>query len=322
MGNQSILIIEDSPTQALYTLSILQTAGYQGTVVSTGQGCFEVISAAPPDLILLDVNLPDMDGYEVCVKVRETAKQYIPIMMFTGERTAIEDRIAGFTSGADDYMEKPFDPRELLARVQSLLRIKNLLDEMLKRLSSTRESYQALKKIALYDHLTEIYNRHYFTEMMDREFGMAKRYATPIACILADIDYFRDFNTRAGHALGDWVLRETAALLKNSIRQGDIVARYGGDEFIFLLPMTGLDSAEEMAQRLRDIFDANEWDSPIGKLKITLSFGVAAMPAVYVETPGELIDCADKAMYEAKNLGRNRVGVYRLESPGLQAPAD
>jgi diguanylate cyclase (GGDEF)-like protein len=188
-----------------------------------------------------------------------------------------------------------------------------MVADLMKQLDSDPQSYQALKRIALFDPLTGIYNRQYFGDLLEREFSLSKRYAIPVGCILADIDNFSSLNDRYGHATGDWVLQQTAAFLSNTIRQGDLIARFGGEEFVILLPMTNLEASADVATRLCTAISKMVWKSPAGELGIGISCGVAGMPAVYVDQPRQLVDCAEKALCEAKGKGRNRVEVYREE---------
>ena len=306
-----ILLIEDSPTQARYTGLLLEDEGYKVTYAETGKKGIEIAEAEQPDVIILDVVLPDLDGFSVCRRIRQRSLFYTPVMMFTEKRTDIEDKVDGLAVGADDYLNKPFDERELLARVASLVRIREVVENLYNRLTDGEQSYQTLRQLALTDRLTGLYNRHYFAEELHRQFVLTERYNTPLSCIMTDIDFFRDFNTRYGHPAGDWVLQEVAGLMKEKMREGDIIARYGGEEFIILLPMTELDGAEDLAGRLREQVEERIWDNPsYGKLQITISFGVAVFPTPGIETADQLIACADKALYRAKNNGRNRVEVY------------
>jgi two-component system, cell cycle response regulator len=310
MNPKNILVIEDSPTQAQYVAIILKSAGYTVLLANTGQQGLALAQSQAVDLVLLDVVLPDLDGYSVCLQLREQSATYIPVLMFTDLRTSVEDKVVGLAAGADDYMSKGFDQRELLARVTALLRVKQLFDELLARLTNEHHAYQALKRIALTDQLTSLYNRHYFVEVLDREFGLAQRHTTALACLMTDIDHFRNFNNRYGHALGDWVLRQTASLMKDKMRQSDVIGRYGGEEFVILLPMTELEAARDLAERLRTLIADQAWESPAGILRITISAGVAALPSTSITRPDQLVTCADEALYRAKAGGRNRVEVH------------
>ena len=310
MTKKQILIIEDSPTQAHYCSLILESAGYQVSIASTGQQGIEMAGKIPVDVIVLDVILPDMNGYQVCSEIRLSNNAYIPILMTTNQKLAVEDKVDGLNSGADDYISKDFDPREMLARVSALLRIKQLIDDMLSNLTNKLQSYQSLKRIALTDHLTQVYNRHYFADALEREYALAQRHKLPLGCVMADIDHFRDFNNHHGHSIGDFVLQNCAKLMQDILRKEDIIARYGGEEFVILMPMTNLEMAAVMAERMRSSIDDQTWDSSAGKLHISTSFGVASLPSPLITQPEHLIQCADKALYKAKARGRNRVEFF------------
>ena len=319
MEPRHILIVEDSPTQARFTAMLLERAGHRVSVAGTGQAGLASAEAYRPDVVLLDVVLPDLDGFEVCRRLRQSGPGYIPVLMLTEQRTSLEDKVDALATGADDYLAKPFDERELLARLAALLRIKQVIDELHQRLTSEHQSYQALKRIALTDHLTGLYNRHYFAEVLAREFGLSQRYGSPLACILSDIDHFRDFNNRLGHAAGDWVLRQTAALMQDLLRQGDVMARYGGEEFVVLLPMTELEPAARLAERLRVQVAGRRCTHPaFGEMQITISLGVAGYPSPAIMEAEQLLVRADEALYRAKAGGRNRAEVYRSAPPVVQ----
>lgn len=317
-----ILLIEDSPTQARYAGLLLEDAGYRVSVAPTGRLGVEKAESESPDLIMLDVVLPDLDGFDVCRRLRRRLLHYVPIIMLTEQRTAIEDKVGGLGVGADDYLSKPYNEREMLARIASLLRIKQVIDELHGRLADEHQSYQALKRIALVDQLTGLYNRHYFSEVLTREFSLALRHGNPLACVMTDIDYFRDFNTCHGHLAGDWVLRNTAGLIREMLRHGDVIARYGGEEFVMVLPMTESHSAVELGERVRAAVAAAIWHHPeFGALEITLSIGVAALPLPDVTDPQRLLACADQALYRAKNNGRNRVESFIVQERPSSLPA-
>ncbi len=307
-----ILLIEDSPTQARYTGLLLEDAGYKVTFAETGKKGIELAETEKPDIVILDVVLPDLDGFSVCRRIRQRAELYTPVLMFTEQRTDIEDKVDGLTVGADDYLNKPFDERELVARVAALVRIRQVIENMYNRLTDGEQSYQSLKQLALTDRLTGLYNRHYFAEELHKQFVLSRRYNTPLGCIMTDIDLFRDFNTRYGHPAGDWVLQEVAGVMKESMREGDVIARYGGEEFVILLPMTDIGGTADLAERLRAQIEQQTWEhASYGKLHITVSFGVAVLPAPGMETANDLVACSDKALYQAKNNGRNRVEVFQ-----------
>lgn len=307
-----ILLIEDSPTQARYTGLLLEDAGYRVTFAETGAKGVEIAETEKPDVVILDVVLPDLDGFSVCRRIRQRSEIYVPVLMFTEQRTDIEDMVDGLMVGADDYLNKPFDDRELIARVGSLVRVRKVIENLYNRLTDGEQSYLTLRKLALTDRLTGLYNRHFFAEELHKQFILCLRYNTPLGCIMTDIDFFRDFNTRYGHPAGDWVLQEIAGLMRENMREGDIIARYGGEEFVILLPMTDTIGAMDMAMRLKVQIDEKIWEhASYGKLHITVSFGVAVMPHPDIQTAEDLVACSDKALYKAKNNGRNRVEIFK-----------
>ena len=297
---------------------LLEDAGYQVTFAETGQKGIEIAESAQPDVVLLDVVLPDLDGFTVCNRIRQRSRLYIPILMLTEKRTDMEDKVGGLTAGADEYLSKTFDDRELLARVSSLLRIRQVIEEIYNRLENGEQSYQTLRQPALTDRLTGLYNRHYFAEDLHRQFALARRYHNPLACIMMDIDLFRDFNARYGDPTGDWMLQGLANLMKQNIREVDMAARYGGEEFIILLPMIDIGGASTLAERLRSEVEQQTWENPsFGKLHITVSLGVATIPTQGIETAECLVACAEKALLRAKTNGRNRMEIYEA---GLDDP--
>ena len=319
-----VLLIEDSPTQAQYMRLLLEDAGYQVAFAETGQKGIEIAEAAQPDVVLLDVVLPDLDGFSVCHQIRLRSRLYIPILMLTEKRTDMEDKVGGLTAGADEYLSKSSDDRELLARVASLLRIRRVIEDIYNRMDNGEQSYQTLRQPALTDRLTGLYNRHYFTEDLHRQFALARRYHNPLGCIMTNIDLFSDFNSRYGHPIGDWMLQGVASLLKQNVREVDMIARYGGEEFVILMPMTDIGGAAALAERLRTLIDQQIWENPaFGKLHITVSCGVVAIPKKNIETAERLIECADKALRRAKANGRNCVEIYDTElddQPSSTAP--
>ena len=315
---ERILCVEDSPTQAAQIKNILTSEGYDVELAEDGFQSLALARDTKPDLVVLDVMLPDIDGYSVCRKLRSQSSNYIPVLMLSA-RQEVEDRLDGLEVGADDYLPKPFDARELLARVKSLLRIKRLNDDLQDRLAEAQESFNVWRRVAVTDHLTGLHNRHYLQKMLQDEVSVATRYGTSLSCIMLDIDNFRDFNNKYGHLVGDEVLKGLAAVLERGSRKADVIARYGGEEFVWLLPMTTLEAAAKTAQRLCRDVASTPLASEAGNLKVTISLGVTALPDPDINTPLKLIAKADKALYKAKELGRNRVVVL---GPGNSSPQE
>ncbi len=310
-GKKHVLLIEDSPTQAQYMRLLLEDAGYRVTFAETGQKGIEIADASQPDVILLDVVLPDLDGFSVCHRIRQRSLVYIPILMLTEKRTDMEDRVGGLTAGADEYLSKSSEDRELLARVASLLRIRQVIEDMYKRMENGEQPYQTLRQPALTDRLTGLYNRHYFAEDLHRQFALAQRYTNPLGCIILDIDLLSDFNTRYGQPIANWILQAVARLVKQNVREVDVIARYREEEFAILLPMVDIGETAALADRLRGLVEKHTWEHPsYGRLLVTVSLGVAAIPMQEIETAERLVLCAEKAMRRAEANGRNRVEIY------------
>ena len=189
---ERILCVEDSPTQAAHIRNILTNEGYHVDVAEDGFQSLALARETSPDLVVLDIMLPDIDGYSVCRKLRSQSGHYIPVLMLSA-RQDVEDRLDGLEVGADDYLPKPFDARELLARVKSLLRIKRLNDDLQEKLNEAQESFNVWRRVAVTDHLTGLHNRHYLQKVLQDEVTVANRYGTTLSCVMLDIDHFRDF---------------------------------------------------------------------------------------------------------------------------------
>ncbi len=303
------LIIEDSPTQAQLISMTLAGEDLTIFVAKTGLEGLEQCVAIQPDIVILDIILPDIDGFTVCRRLKQKMREYIPILILTA-RDKIEDRVDGLELGADDYISKSVGKREFVARVKSLLRIKSLHDKLQAMLEKERQSMKILQKVALVDHLTGVYNRHYMAEILTAEFERARRYNNPLSCIMVDVDYFKEFNSRYGHEVGDMVLKGVADTLKENVRLADTVARYGGDEFLILLPMTSEEDAAFLAERLCSAVTGKEWFHNDECLKVSISLGVASTRESASWEIKELLDHADKALYAGKESGRNKACRY------------
>ncbi|HMB96177.1 MAG TPA: diguanylate cyclase [Tepidisphaeraceae bacterium] len=257
-----------------------------------GDEALEMARRLMPDVLLLDVEMPDPDGWEVCRILKEDPQTSGISIIFLSADADAAQKIRGLELGAVDYVTKPWDPAELKARVRSALRTKELID--------------LLSEQAMIDGLTGLRNRSYFDQRLVSETSGALRHKTPLSCVMADVDHFKQFNDRYGHAIGDDVLRQTCRILNDAARLSDIVCRYGGEEIVALLPLTSLDQAVVYAERARSELESFSLAHRSGELKITASFGVAELS----HTGGEnLLIAADQALYEAKRAGRNRVCV-------------
>ena len=261
-----------------------------------------------PALILLDVMMPKMDGFEACKLLKSSVKtRYIPIIMVTA-LNEIEDKIKGIEAGADDFITKPFNKLELLARVKSLLRIKSLHDQLQEKIKQLEDAKEKLRELAVTDGLTGLFNYRYFKEYLELELKRAKRHRSDISLIMLDIDYFKIYNDTNGHLAGDEVLKSLAKLYTSNLRSIDIAARYGGEEFAFVLPETNKGAANFVAEKIRKLVENEifEFEEKQPQKKITVSIGVASFPQ-NGESFEELVQSADKRLYIAKSAGRNKV---------------
>ncbi len=292
---QKILIVDDAPAN----ISILGQAlvnDYELRVAVSGADALEIVAADPPDIILLDIVMPGMDGYEVCRRLKENqGTAGIPVIFVTG-MTDEEDETRGLDLGAVDYITKPFSLPIVKARVRNHLELKRRGD--------------LLEELAFIDGLTCIHNRRRFDAVLDQEWKRALRDGSWLSLIMVDIDFFKVFNDRHGHAAGDDCLKKVAQTLTRSLsRGGDLVARFGGEEFVAVLAETGPEEAVSVAEMLRhnvSSLDIKHPGSPISD-RVTVSLGTASVQPSQGASPAELIKIADEMLYRAKTAGRNQV---------------
>ena len=295
-----ILVVDDNPDNVDLLTQYLSGLDYEIIPAYDGQEALLSVEREDVDLILLDVMMPGMSGFEVCRRLKANeGTDFIPIVLVT-VRDDTRSKLEGFAAGADDYITKPFDIEELSARVKSLLRIKTLQDQL-------REANANLAEMSVTDGLTGIYNHRHFIERLEGETARAMRHQRPLAVVMLDVDHFKLVNDRHGHLFGDYVLVKLGKLMTSIARAGDLVARYGGEEFVVLLPET--DGAAMLAERIRQGVEQAEFDHDGHRADIRISAGVCqALPGT-VENGNELLRIADEALYEAKQSGRNRVVV-------------
>lgn len=314
MAKARVLLVEDDPIQASVTKSILMKVGYEVLLAEDGINAIKLVKSEKPDIILLDVILPGMDGYEVCrwLKLDESSKG-IPVIMLTVKKE-LSDKISGLQIGADDYLPKPYNELELNARIYASLRTKALQDELKLKNKQLEDLLERVNYMAITDALTGLFNRRHFRVVLTSEYERAKRYRTPFSLVMIDIDHFKKINDTFGHDVGDAVLKEVSDIFLKNVREIDTASRYGGEEFIIILPNTDKAHSLIVAERIRQQIENHEFDK-VGR-RISVSIGVSGMPDAEAENEEKLIRCADFAMYRAKQLGRNRTvtaGVIELE---------
>lgn len=295
-----ILIVDDHPDNVEVIRVRLEAKGYRTTCASDGEEALRLVAESPPDLILLDVMMPRMDGNEVARRIKsDDSLPFIPIIMQTA-LDSTQSKVQGLGAGADGYITKPIDFAELEARVEAMLRIKTLEKKL--TVANTK-----LTELSITDELTGVYNRRKLDDLLIEMFEHSTRLHEPLAVAMFDIDHFKHVNDTHGHPAGDRVLTQVAELLKSAVRDIDRLGRYGGEEFMVLLPGTVLDAAVTFAERARQEVETHQFEFDGGVLARTLSVGVAGWPHPRIQTHDQLVKAADQALYVAKSLGRNRV---------------
>jgi len=299
-----VLVVDDDRVTREYVAGLLRGAGMEVRTLDSGAPAVDLARNGGVDLVLLDVVMPGVSGVDVCRMIKSvTSDTFLPVILVTA-RADTSSRVEGLRIGADDYVSKPFDERELLARVEGMLRIKRMHDEVSR--ARTR-----LQELAVRDDLTGLFNFRYLHTRLHEEFKRAERYREPLACAMVDVDGFKRFNDDYGHDVGDQVIRLVAERLQEALREIDVVARYGGDEFLLILPSTHFSGALTVADRTWRSVSERPFDVNGVPLRVTCSIGVALYPSRDVTSKDELLKAADAALYQAKDEGRNRICVFQ-----------
>jgi diguanylate cyclase (GGDEF)-like protein len=298
-NRERILVVDDSETNLLLLTNILQLEGYEVETAQSGPEALQGTRVRLPDLVLLDIMMPEMSGLEVCRILKSDARTSdIPIIFLTalGE---VPDRVTGLEVGGDDYIAKPFHPDELRARIRAVLRTKQAHDQL-------RRERETLASQAVTDPLTGVYNRRLLETRLTEEAARSRRYGHRLTCLMLDLDHFKRINDQYGHPTGDAILRQFATLTQSCLRSSDILARYGGEEFVILVTGTGLEGATATAKKILRTIEDHCFQGVEGQdLRLTTSIGVAEL--LPGENPEQVLARADRALYEAKRTGRNRV---------------
>ncbi len=310
--SSTVLVVEDNATNLLVAVNYLKTCGFNVLVAKRGEEGLQIVAQTPPDLILLDVLMPGMDGFEVCRRLKQRVESRdIPVIFMTA-LTETEDKVEGFKAGGVDYITKPIKPEELFARVDVHLKLRALSQALAERTAALETANRQLYRLATLDGLTQVANRRCFDERLAREWKRLARERSPLSLLLIDIDHFKLYNDHYGHLGGDECLYRVAQALERGVsRPADLVARYGGEEFAVLLPNTDRAGAAHLGRQLKDEVDRLQLphaQSPV-KNCVTLSLGVATVLPQQDDPLTVLIERADRTLYRAKQLGRDRLVV-------------
>jgi diguanylate cyclase (GGDEF)-like protein len=300
--SNSVLIIDDSENVRDRIVKILESYELFSRFYEAEDGLegFKRLLSAPVDIILCDLEMPRIDGFKFLGMLKSRPElQDVPVIILTGMNDR-ELKIKGLEQGASDYVTKPFDPGELVARVKVHLKIKKLQDEL-------KRTNELLLELSNTDHLTGLFNRRYMMEALDKEVQRCIRKSGNLALIMLDIDHFKQVNDTYGHLQGDIVLQNVAVQLQKELRSYDCASRYGGEEFIAILPDSTIKEALFVAERIRLAVQGNRFHGDLARLKLTTSLGVACFSLERSGSVDGFIKQADDALYRAKANGRNRV---------------
>jgi diguanylate cyclase (GGDEF)-like protein len=304
MGS-TIVIADDERLTREHLANLLRSNGYVVEALEDGQAVVERVGRGGVDLVLLDVLMPRLSGLEACRIIKSLSHDaFLPVVLLT-VRSDTQSRVDGLRIGADDYVSKPFDERELLARVEAMLRIKKLHDHVAKARAK-------LEQLSVHDELTGLYNYRYLHTRLGEEFKRAERYHDPLACIVLDVDRLAAVNEVGGRPLGDNVVRGVSDIVRRSVREVDVIARFGGDEFLLVLPSTHFAGSVTVAERIwREVTERPFFGEQTGPIRVTLSVGVALYPSRDVRSKDALLRAADAALHQAKKDGGNRICVFQ-----------
>lgn len=304
-----VLIVDDSPTIRTGLRSLVEKMGHSVIEAGNGKDALEIYRRDRPDLVLIDVMMPVMDGYEGARHMRQSRPdEWVPII-FLSSKEADQDLDRAIEAGGDDYLVKPVSFVVLNAKIRALQRIESTRSKLLEMSRELAAANRELENLSRQDGLTGIANRRYFDSYLSAEMKRASRERQPISLILADVDYFKAYNDCYGHQAGDDCLRQVASALRSvGRRPADLAARYGGEEFAMVLPATATDGAVDVAKQLVQAIDGMSIPHVRSGVSSTVSIsqGIASIVPAQDTSPESVIELADQALYQAKQQGRNR----------------
>lgn len=291
-----VLIVEDNREDLDTLTAMLKNENYELLIAQTGEKAFEILEGHDIDLVILDVLIPDMSGIEICKKIRcDERYSQIPVIFYSIVNSD-DDRIIGLEVGAADFLSKSTDPREVVFRIRNLLMAKSSID--------------ALMKCSVKDSLTELYNRMYFMHRVEDEAQRSIRYKREFCCAIVDVDNFNNLNEKFGYVTGDNILKKIGVLLEENIRSADILCRYSGDKFAWLLPETEIEDAYLAIERMRNYILTKDFGDNINAIGLTISSGVSSFNYAQCRVK-ELFYQVGEALKQAKVNGRNQIIVFR-----------
>lgn len=311
-AERNILVVDDDPDSQAIIAEALRWEGYHIAVSSNGREALNYLKKDKFDLVILDMNMPDMNGLQILTDLRKS-DAYVSVVFISGSNSP-ESIIQGLDTGADDYIAKPFDPLELLARIRAQLRIKDLNDQL-------RTANEKLKELVDIDDLTGLYNMRSIYQKLDFELDRARRFGRQVAVIMMDMDYFKSVNDGHDHLFGSFVLKEVGGIIRKNVRNIDLGARYGGDEFMIVLTELNCEGAMAFCERLRKTIAQYLFKNGEDEIRLTASLGFAITASNDAGIGSlNLVKVADAALYEAKNAGRNCVRFFELDQHGNKLP--
>jgi diguanylate cyclase (GGDEF)-like protein len=295
-----ILVVDDEPVNSDLLSRRLMKRGYEVSCASGAEQAMTVIDSRTPNLVLLDVLMPKMSGLDLLAQIRRQPKTADLPVILVSALDETNDIVRGLQLGANDYVTKPVNMPVLLARIETHLKGVSMLMKL-------RAQGQMLEQLAAFDGLTGVYNRRSLQDALEGEIGRSRRSWRPISVMMLDLDLFKDVNDRYGHIFGDEVLKQFSARAAESLRDSDLLCRFGGEEFTVILPETDHAGAAQVAERVRSATAAGPFLVQGVDVPLTVSIGLATWRNAREGTADQLLESADKALYEAKNSGRNRV---------------
>ena len=301
-----ILIAEDDPVFRKLLERILRKWGYDVMVTKDGDEAWDALQKEDVHLIILDWMMPGMNGVQICREIRQQERKYYPYIILLTVRDRKEDIVEGMAAGADDYIAKPFDNQELEVRLRAGRRILDLQAALV-------AAQEKLQEQATHDMLTGLWNRSAIFDILERELARTRRQESSLGVIIADLDHFKRVNDTYGHIAGDAVLREAAARMASSLRPYDSIGRYGGEEFLCVVPGCDGPNGVQVGERIRAHVAAEPIPTSEGMVPLTVSLGVATNAGFEDKGGDALLRAADAALYRAKNRGRNRIELATRE---------